>query len=119
MLAGIYAELFRRCDRFRMIIAPRHVERVDEITAELDRLSIGWCRYASSDSDRTESSQAGLVLVDTLGQLNDIYQIADLAFVGASAGFLNNPHLVLSGEPPPHRFFLNFRHRPTIVFPVV
>jgi 3-deoxy-D-manno-octulosonic-acid transferase len=84
MLAELYAELSRRYDKFRMIIAPRHVERVDEITNELDRANIRWCRFASGDSDRTVVPKCGLVLVDTLGQLNDIYQIADLAFVGGT-----------------------------------
>ena len=84
MLAGVYAELRKRYDKFRMIIAPRHVERVHEITEELDRTSIRWCRFASDDSDHTASSKNGLVVVDTLGHLNDIYQIANLAFVGGT-----------------------------------
>ena len=84
MLAGVYAELSKRYDKFRMIIAPRHVDRVGEITDELDGTSIRRCRFASGDSDHTVSSKNGLVVVDTLGHLNDIYQIANLAFVGGT-----------------------------------
>lgn len=94
MLAELYSELSGRYDNFRMIIAPRHVERVDEITAELDRASIRWCRYAPGDSDRTELSKGGVVIVDTLGQLNDIYQIARLAFVGGTLAPIGGHNLL-------------------------
>lgn len=94
VLARLYSELSARHDKFRMIIAPRHVERVDEISAALDRKNIRWCRYASGDNDRTSSSSRRLIIVDTLGQLNDIYQIADLAFVGGTMAPIGGHNLL-------------------------
>ena len=84
MLTEVYNKLGKKYDNFRVIIAPRHIERVGEITEELDRANVPWCRFASDDSDHVVLSKCGLIIVDTLGQLNDIYQIADLAFVGGT-----------------------------------
>lgn len=94
MLAGVYADLSSRYDNVRMIIAPRHIERVDEITAELDRANIRWRRFASGDSDGQAAQKCGLVIVDTLGLLNDIYQIADLAFVGGTLAPIGGHNLL-------------------------
>jgi tRNA (guanine-N7-)-methyltransferase len=84
MLTEVYNKLGNQYDNFRMIIAPRHIERVGEITEELDRVNVQWCRFASDNSVRTVLSKCNLIIVDTLGQLNDIYHIANLAFVGGT-----------------------------------
>ncbi|MDH3891072.1 MAG: 3-deoxy-D-manno-octulosonic acid transferase [candidate division Zixibacteria bacterium] len=84
MLVEAYAKLRERYDGFRMIMAPRHIERVGEVINLFDRAGVRWYRFSAGDSGSTPVSDGGLVLVDTLGQLNDLYQIADLAFVGGT-----------------------------------
>lgn len=94
IMAEVYADLSRRYDNFRMIIAPRHIVRIHEITAELEKARISWCRFASDESVRAVSSKGGVVIVDTFGQLNDIYQIADLAFVGGTLAPIGGHNLL-------------------------
>jgi len=95
MLAELYATLSARFDGFRMVIAPRHVERVNEITSELDKMNLKWRLYgAGSPSDQPSDSGGGLVLVDTVGQLNDIYIAADLAFVGGTLAPIGGHNLL-------------------------
>ena len=87
MLIELFRTLSARNGNFIMIIAPRHIERVSQITAEFDRMGLRWRLYdtkAADDSGSDSQTDAidGLVIVDTVGQLNDIYIAADLAFVG-------------------------------------
>jgi 3-deoxy-D-manno-octulosonic-acid transferase len=85
MLAELYQALSPRLDRLRMVIAPRHVERVREITSELDKMNLKWRLYGvGSPADQPYDSAGALVIVDTVGQLNEIYAAADLAFVGGT-----------------------------------
>jgi len=85
MLFDLYEALSARHSRLRLIVAPRHVERVDELTSELDNRNLKWRLYGEEDSaGESHDSEGALVLVNTVGQLNDIYVAADLSFVGGS-----------------------------------
>jgi len=65
-----------------LILAPRHLERVDEILA-LARDG-GWNPAVWSSLDRMGPARHDLVVIDTLGELASIYGIASIAFVGGS-----------------------------------
>ena len=65
----------------RMIVAPRQIERKDEIS-ELARargLICGWRSDPASITGRED-----IVILDTFGELADVYAIADVSFVGGS-----------------------------------
>jgi 3-deoxy-D-manno-octulosonic-acid transferase len=66
----------------RMIIAPRHPERFDEVALLLKASGLTWSRRseASAPSDAT----CKVILLDTIGELRAIYALADIAFVGGS-----------------------------------
>ncbi len=66
----------------RMIIAPRHPERFDEVALLLKTSGLTWSRRseASSPSDAT----CEVILLDSIGELRAIYALADIAFVGGS-----------------------------------
>ena len=89
MLIELFRTLSAHDGSFIMIVAPRHVDRVSEITAELDKMELRWRLYDTETTDdsgfdgQTDAGD-GLVIVDTVGQLNDIYIAADLAFVGGT-----------------------------------
>jgi 3-deoxy-D-manno-octulosonic-acid transferase len=68
--------------RLHLILAPRHPERADEVERlirerrlQVSRLSRG-LQDAGTDSD--------VLLVDTVGQLGELYQLGTAAFVGGS-----------------------------------
>ncbi len=82
--------------RVRTVIAPRHVERADEV-AETIRMA-GWdCdRYGEGQSSRP------LILVDRMGVLIPLYQLADLAFVGGTLADIGGHNIlepVWAGTP--------------------
>ncbi len=64
--------------RCRLVIAPRHVERLDEVRQV--------CRDSGIEPDiyGNPVSGAPVVIVDRMGLLMDLYMAADLAFVGGT-----------------------------------
>jgi 3-deoxy-D-manno-octulosonic-acid transferase len=66
-----------------LIIAPRHLERIRELT-ELIRMNWFKCHLRSelvtSGNERTE----GIIIVDCFGELFNIYSAGNIAFCGAS-----------------------------------
>jgi 3-deoxy-D-manno-octulosonic-acid transferase len=64
-----------------MILAPRRPERFDEVATLLKRLSIPFRRRSSWAG---EALAGGVLLVDSIGELAALYELADVAFVGGS-----------------------------------
>ena len=71
-----------------LVLAPRHRPRFDEVARVLDGSGEPWMRFsAAADIARPELAAAGgisVLLLDTLGELENFYAAADLAFVGGS-----------------------------------
>ena len=75
-------EAYRRvrdAGRSRLIIAPRHPERVDEVATLIGRA--GWRVMRASQADGRAWDVA---LVDTMGQLSRYYGLATVVFIGGS-----------------------------------
>jgi 3-deoxy-D-manno-octulosonic-acid transferase len=68
--------------RLRLLIAPRHPERFDEVASLLQESGLKWARR--SDAGRGEDRSCDVVLLDTIGELRAVYPLADVAFVGGS-----------------------------------
>jgi len=66
----------------RLIVAPRHPERFTEVADLLKASGLRWARR-TSPSDASDG-QAEVVLLDSIGELNSIYQLASIVFVGGS-----------------------------------
>lgn len=80
-LCAVYAGVKAQCPRLRLLLAPRHVDRADDIKALLAQLGLK-CRLFGEPT--SESSGGEVILVDRMGILNDLYAVADLAFVGGT-----------------------------------
>jgi 3-deoxy-D-manno-octulosonic-acid transferase len=64
-----------------MILAPRHPQRWDDVTALVKSLGLTCWRKSLWSG---ESLAGGILVLDTIGELAGIYGLADLAFVGGS-----------------------------------
>jgi 3-deoxy-D-manno-octulosonic-acid transferase len=63
----------------RLVLAPRHPERIPELVELCRREGLDWgLRSAVAPGDPE------VLLVDTLGELHNLYALADLAFVGGT-----------------------------------
>src|SRR5205085_2788728 len=84
----IVIEAFRRlidsekANPARLIIAPRHPERFEEIAKHLDASGLKWSRRSAPESDADRF--ANVILLDSIGELRAVYALADVAFVGGS-----------------------------------
>ncbi len=85
VLAGIFKELRAQDDKFRFILAPRHIQRAGSVRLILERSGLK-CRYYSEivSGDRVSGGSFDVLLVDTVGHLKVLYSLADLVFIGGS-----------------------------------
>ncbi|NBV86034.1 MAG: 3-deoxy-D-manno-octulosonic acid transferase [Verrucomicrobia bacterium] len=98
LLVACWKHLRSRYPTLRLIIAPRHVERVPELLAVLGAFNVSIVRRSALAA----TSQWDVLLVDTTGELNDWYAAATVTFVGKSlkAGGGQNPvEPALAGKP--------------------
>ncbi|MFQ5957021.1 MAG: 3-deoxy-D-manno-octulosonic acid transferase, partial [Candidatus Brocadiales bacterium] len=70
----------------RLIIAPRHIERAKEVEGLIKALGFSPVRKSALDKTGTFDTEPEdtVVLVDTIGDLTNIYSLADCVFVGKS-----------------------------------
>ena len=100
----------REIEDLRLAIAPRHVERADEVAAIIEARGL---RVARRSCGEKLSDSNMVYLLDTVGELADFYAAGDLSFVGGSLiarGGHNVLEPVLRGAPVffgPH--MMNFR----------
>src|SRR5204863_1663818 len=64
-----------------MILAPRRLERFDEVAQLLGQLGIRFWRRSLWNGDPISG---GVLLIDSIGELASLYALGDVAFVGGS-----------------------------------
>lgn len=83
ILMTAYARLAEQVPGLVFIIAPRHIHKSNRI-AELARRK-GICWQYRTDLGKTGVTRvAPLVILDTIGELRDVYHLASVVFCGAS-----------------------------------
>jgi len=76
-----YTTLRKDFPGVRLVLAPRHPENFD--AGLLHRRQLSWTRWSEAGDDGPAGGEE-VVLLDTLGELIDLYGVADLAFVGGT-----------------------------------
>jgi len=82
LLLRAYTELRRDFPALRWVLAPRHPHRSDEIAALLKQAGLRLIRR--SEIAHQTKSAPDVIILDSIGELAYVYQIADLVFVGGS-----------------------------------
>ncbi len=88
IMADLHDTLMTRYEKMQMVIAPRHLDRLDEI------MSLFASRHISIRPYEAVPDQSRVVLIDQMGLLNDIYIASDLAFVGGTLVDLGGHNLL-------------------------
>ncbi|VAW38017.1 3-deoxy-D-manno-octulosonic acid transferase [hydrothermal vent metagenome] len=83
LILSSFAELKKDFPSLRLILAPRHPERFDEVAALMSSMQIDFIRR-SRINETNSRSPADVILLDTIGELGLIYSFATVAFVGGS-----------------------------------
>jgi 3-deoxy-D-manno-octulosonic-acid transferase len=68
--------------RARLLVAPRHPERFDEVAALLSASGLEWSRRSAAPRETDKTCEA--VMLDSVGELRATYALATLVFVGGS-----------------------------------
>lgn len=79
-LLGVFKRLLLDYPRLRLVLAPRYIERASRVVglAEAAGLSVALRSSAAA------APHAQVVVLDTIGELASVYQVATLVFVGGS-----------------------------------
>jgi 3-deoxy-D-manno-octulosonic-acid transferase len=102
ILASVFLRLRQECPLLRLFIAPRHVERVPEIRAQLDALPFRVGLASEAVRKLPDESDADCMLLDTTGELQHWYGIATIVFIGKSLtahGGQNPVEPIMAGKP--------------------
>lgn len=66
----------------RLMLAPRHPERFNEVAELIQSSGLSWARRTNTPEAR--DSEAAVILLDTIGELPAMYSLATVVFVGGS-----------------------------------
>lgn len=66
----------------RLLIAPRHPERFDEVAEIISKAGFSYTRRSASESSGDRSAE--VILLDSIGELRAAYPLAEIVFVGGS-----------------------------------
>jgi 3-deoxy-D-manno-octulosonic-acid transferase len=86
ILVSLYKEIKKIDPHLILILAPRHLERLEEVERVLKKESLSWLRrtFLPLGAGRSDREQPDVILLDTMGELTGIYSLGTLIFVGGS-----------------------------------
>ncbi|MGC2235646.1 MAG: 3-deoxy-D-manno-octulosonic acid transferase [Pyrinomonadaceae bacterium] len=66
----------------RLMFAPRHPERFEEVSELIKKSGFDWVRRSEAESSRDKTAE--IILLDSIGELRAAYPLAEIVFVGGS-----------------------------------
>jgi 3-deoxy-D-manno-octulosonic-acid transferase len=82
ILIDVYARLVTEFTSLRLVIAPRHIERADEVIRLIESKGYKASRYSQGVGAGRDPKR--IVVVDTIGHLKMLYGLATVVFIGKS-----------------------------------
>ncbi len=83
---SIVIESFKKLREYqsstRLMLAPRHPERFNEVAELIQASGLTWTRRTNAPA--SEDASAAVILLDTIGELTSVYTHATVVFVGGS-----------------------------------
>lgn len=96
ILLSAFEGLRKEFPDLKLLLAPRHLSRLDEIRGLLSQRGL---RFVCKSGINGKAPPFEIILLDTLGELSDLFAAGDLAFVGGSLKDFGGHNLL---EPLPH-----------------
>ncbi|MDE1890398.1 MAG: 3-deoxy-D-manno-octulosonic acid transferase [Planctomycetota bacterium] len=86
IILKIFKQICKRFLKLRLVLVPRHIERVNDVIKLIESMGFKCARKTSLDKGSRvgEHKYETIILVDTVGELLATYSIADCVFVGKS-----------------------------------
>jgi len=80
ILLGVYKIIREGFPNFRIVLAPRHIERVNDIISLISEKGFEGVKFTRIKETRIK--QDSIIVVDTIGHLRTLYSLATIVFVG-------------------------------------
>lgn len=80
LIVGVYGRLKAKHPAVRLVLCPRHVQRCDDIMTMLKERGINAVRL--SQAARSGGTSVEVFVVDTMGQLRNLYSLATVVIIG-------------------------------------
>ncbi|MDP8260440.1 MAG: 3-deoxy-D-manno-octulosonic acid transferase [Candidatus Gygaella obscura] len=80
IIFNVFKNIKRQFPNLKLVLAPRHTERVETIEALLRNMDLSFIRFSAVSGKMNED----IIIVDIMGKLAQIYAAADVVFVGGS-----------------------------------
>ncbi len=85
LIIDIFKRLKETRRGLRLILAPRHIERIDAISVYCETAGMRYDRLSEFlGSGSLSVKDPEVLLVDTIGHLKDLYELASIVFIGGS-----------------------------------
>ena len=84
IICDVFNQLKKDIENISMILAPRHIDRSDEIAEILKNSNIKFNVRTQTQKDIKNHQNAECLLLDTVGELTRMYSFGEIAFVGGS-----------------------------------
>jgi 3-deoxy-D-manno-octulosonic-acid transferase len=84
ILLRVFKTLKPGLPSLRLILVPRHIERVSEIEKVVHTLGLPYVRRSRLEGQGAPQGREDVIIVDTVGELQHIYSLAHCVFVGKS-----------------------------------
>jgi 3-deoxy-D-manno-octulosonic-acid transferase len=88
ILCSLFKGLKETCSNLLLILAPRHLNRLEEVEGILNRMGLSWMKRTSflpgQSSSNRKRERPEVILLDTMGELVKFYSLGTLIFIGGS-----------------------------------
>lgn len=83
-ILDVYGEIKKSYPQIVLILAPRHMQRVNEVEKLLNSRNFKFTRRSKLSSPFPGNNLNQVILLDTIGELTHFYALAKIVFVGGS-----------------------------------
>lgn len=97
-----YSELKKNIPNLKLIIAPRHPERNENVYYLIKESGFGCSKRSEYGTFNQDKVPTDIILLDTMGELGSFYCVCDVAFIGGSfnqTGGHNPLEATIFGKP--------------------
>ena len=84
LLLSVYQCLRAQHPGLCLVLAPRHLERVETVARQVQACHLSAIRRSRYSDESASGSRPDVIILDTLGELVDFYKLCTVAFVGGS-----------------------------------
>lgn len=81
IVLNVFKKLKERHSDLKLILAPRHLTRVDEVKGLVEKFDF---KYAQRTEGKDNLTDCDILILDTLGELGKMYEHSDISFIGGS-----------------------------------